>query len=443
MRRAQPLTEHVRSMMAPANPLPGHAAGSGWAEPLGREIYQQIVGQPRGDSAGAVGPAPGLPAARGSGHPAAPQPVLRPALRRRLAPVAAVAAVLAMVAGLTLATRTGAGSPAPAAAAGRPPFYVTIEYHGPGEIVQVHDSGSGRTLSSVRLPSSIQPVQVAGSPSGRDFFFYVGTSLPRYRTADRVYRLRVSADGRSARLAVLSIHPGQGLSGGAFVSGLAVSPDGAWLAVTIDPTTSSPGPSGEIQIISLRDGATRTWRARGVGLSADPSWSADGRTLSFLWWDHGAGGQGGYSWDSQVRLLDTTGPDGDLLASRVIATGGGQLGLLVAAITSPDGKVIIVAAARNVPGPRHGGIIWWRLAALAPGTGRVLALYFTHQVPYRQFGLPGASWPFNSIGNCQVWGVNTTGSQSLVTCMRFGRLDNGAFTALPGPSAPTYSDAAW
>jgi Tol biopolymer transport system component len=278
---------------------------------------------------------------------------------------------------------------------------------------------------------------VAGSPDGRDFFINEGTQLPHDPMGNRVYRLHISAEGRSVRLTPLSITPGQGVSD-AVVSGLAVSPDGASLAATIWLPSSGFNQTGEIEIISLSSGATRTWITHSFGLAWQPSWSADGKTLSFLWWDHITTSAQGLpiSWDSQVRLLDATGPGGDLLASQVIATGGGQLGQFMSAITTPDGKLIIVAAARNVPGPGGRDTARLRLVALAPRTGRVLAVYAAHQVRYR-----GVVQEGGADGSCAAFDVNATGSQSLVSCTRFGRLDNGAFTALPGP--PVFGNVAW
>jgi hypothetical protein len=108
----------------------------------------------------------------------------------------------------------------------------------------------------------------------------------------------------------------------------------------------------------------------------------------------------------------------------------------MSAITTPDGKSIIVAAARNVPGPGGSGTARLRLVALAPRTGRVLEVYAAHQVRYRgQFPRAAAD------GSCQAFGVDATGRQSLVSCTHFGRLNNGRFTALPGPSA--FGSVAW
>jgi hypothetical protein len=441
MRHSRTLTEQVRSMMAPANPMPGRAAGTGWASPLGAEIYQQVVAQPADDSPGTAGYAPGPGRASGRerrGRQGAPRSAA--GLRRGLVPAAAVIAVLAVIGGLTRAGHPQAGRPATAAAgtAGRPRFYVTIIGGLSQYVAQVHDTGSGQTLSSVRLPDSFfEPAQMAGSPDGRDFFINEGTQLPHSQAGNRVYRLHISADGRSARLTRLSITPGPGISG-AIVSGLAVSPDGASLAATIWPPGPASSTPSEIEIISLRTGATRTWTTRSFGEAWQPSWSADGKTLSFLWWDHITTSAQGVqiSWDSQVRLLDAAGPGGSLLASRVIATGGGQLGQFVSAITTPNGKLIIVATARNVPGAGGRGTARLRLVALAPRTGRVLTVYAAHQVRY---GSPVQQ--FIADESCQAFGADATGSQSLVACTRFGRLDNGAFTALPGPSQ--YGTAAW
>jgi hypothetical protein len=444
MRHSRTLTEQVRSMMAPANPLPGRAAGTGWASPAGAEIYQQVVAQPADDSPGTAGYAPGPRRASGPGRwerwgrRGAPRSAA--GLRRGLAPAAAVIAVLAVIGGLTLAGHTSAGRPATVATggAGQPRFYVTVNGGLTKYVAQVHDTRTGQTLSSVRLPDNapFEIAQVAGSPDGRDFFINEGTQLPHSQVGNRVYRLHISANGRSAQLTRLTITPGPGIDG-AIVSGLAVSPDGASLAATIQllgPASSTPS---QIEIISLRTGATRTWTTRSFGEAWQPSWSADGKTLSFLWWDHIITTAQGVptSWDSQVRLLDAAGPGGDLLNSRVIATGGGQLGQFMSAITTPNGKLIIVAAARNVP-PGGRGIARLRLVALAPRTGRVLTVYATHQVRYRS-----PLQQFTADDSCQAFGADATGSQSLVACTRFGRLDNGAFTALPGPSG--YGTAAW
>jgi hypothetical protein len=369
--------------------------------------------------------------ASGRGRRAAPRAAA--GLRRGLAPAVAVIAVLAVIGGLALAGHTPATAAAAGGTAGRPRFYVTVDGGLNRYVAQVRDTATGQTLSSVRLPDNdgAETPSVAGSPGGRDFFINEGTQLPHSQLGNRVYRLHISADGRSAQLTRLSITPGQGISG-AVVSGLAVSPDGASLAATIWLPGSASDTSSLIQILSLRDGATRTWTTRSDGQADQPSWSANGKTLSFLWLDHITTTAQGYetSWDSQVRLLDTAAPGGALLASRVIATGGGQLGLFMSAITTPDGKSIIVAAARNVPGPGGSGTAHLRLVALAPRTGRVVAVYAAHQVRYR-----GVVQQAAADGSCQAFGADATGSQSLVSCTRFGRLDNGAFTALPGPSA--------
>jgi hypothetical protein len=163
---------------------------------------------------------------------------------------------------------------------------------------------------------------------------------------------------------------------------------------------------------------------------------ADGSRLTFLWWDHITGSDGAYtSWRSQVRMLDATAPGGDLLASRVIA-GGERLGLIQSAIAAPDGKVIIAAAARNAPGPGGSGVARLQLVALALGTGQVITVYASRSIRYR-----GPVKQFYADGSCQVYDVNAAGSQSLVGCTRFGLLDNGVITALPGPSL--YGTAAW
>jgi hypothetical protein len=95
-----------------------------------------------------------------------------------------------------------------------------------------------------------------------------------------------------------------------------------------------------------------------------------------------------------------------------------------------------VAAARNVPGAGRSGTARLRLVALAPRTGRVLTVYAAHQVRYSS-----AFAQFTADESCLAFGADATGSQSLVSCTRFGRLDNGVLTAIPGPTG--YGSAAW
>jgi hypothetical protein len=164
MRHSQKITEQVRSMMAPANPLPGRATEPGWASPPGAEIYRQVIAQPADDTPGAFGYAPGPRRSSSPGRRAAPRSAA--GLRRGLASAAAVIAVLAVIGGLTLAARGPAGRPATGGTAGRPPFYVTLIGGLARYVAQVRSTRTGQTLSSVRLPdnSGFETAQVAGSP---------------------------------------------------------------------------------------------------------------------------------------------------------------------------------------------------------------------------------------------------------------------------------------
>jgi len=47
------------------------------------------------------------------------------------------------------------------------------------------------------------------------------------------------------------------------------------------------------------------------------------------------------------------------------------------------------------------------------------------------------------IGSCQLAAADRTGSHLLVSCDRFGRLDRGRFTALPGAAPQSAVAAAW
>ena len=162
------------------------------------------------------------------------------------------------------------------------------------------------------------------------------------------------------------------------------------------------------------------------------SW-ADGRRLGFFWEGTGAAQR-----DSGLWELDTAAPGHELLSGRRIMpaeTGGDTVqyaqltrtGTAIAAVTYNG-------TAHVARGTVIGGIV-----ELSVQTGRPLHTLFAEHAAYSAD--PGhAGW---AIVPCLLAAADRTGSHLLVSCDRFGRLDRGRFTALPGVAPQSAVAAAW
>jgi hypothetical protein len=311
---------------------------------------------------------PGKPATHGPGFT-----VWRHRARwhRAVAPLAAAAAVIAVVAASVTLThampprahshRLPAGtvplSTAPSfAAAAVPAYYVALE---PGPLsaastrAVVRATATGATLATVRPPRpyyEFTAVTVAADDRTFVLAAQQKTSPPtqvhgKWRQGGiapaRFFLLHLDPAHRIARLTALPISEGNGS-----LSGIALSPDGTRLAVAVGLGLGSPQEQG-IRVITLRTGLVRTWTWRAprtsylgyLVLGANPlSWTADGRMLAFEVVI--ALPQRGAHPGLAVRLLDTTAPGRSLQSSRVVArfssasTGD--------AMITPDGSRIVV-----------------------------------------------------------------------------------------------------
>jgi hypothetical protein len=356
----------------------------------------------------------------------------------RAAALGAVAALVALVLAVNLSAGPGSGvterppglllaaaviSPPPtgAAAAGMPRYYVTVNHFRP--VAEVRAAGTGEVLAVVPLPRRTDPKlsRVAAAGDGHGFALALA-EFPRIR----FYWLRVGADGRSARLTALHAAP---LPPGEYADGIAVSPDGGRLAVAIQ---RSGGQRGVVEVVSLATGAARTWTTGRYGIPAGVSW-ADGRRLGFFWADTGAAP--GYSglWE-----LDTTAPGHALLSGRRIlpaATGGDAV--QYAQLTTAG--TVIAAVTYNGTAHVARGTVVGGIVELSARTGRPLRTLLAEHAAYAADpGHPG--W---YIGSCLLAAADRTGGHLLVSCDRFGRLDRGRFTALPGAAPQSAAAAAW
>src|SRR5262249_11939628 len=136
--------------------------------------------------------------------------------------------------------------------------------------------------------------------------------------------------------------------------------------------------------------------------------------------------------------LDTAAPGHALLSGRrvVPAVTGGDT--VQDAQLTTAGTVI---AAVNYNGTAHvgRGTVVGGIVELSARTGRPLRTLLAEHAAYSADpGGPG--W---YITSCLLAGADRTGDHLLVSCDRFGRLDRGRFTALPGAAPQSAVAAAW
>jgi hypothetical protein len=239
-----------------------------------------------------------------------------------LAPVAAAAAVTGVIiaslgiSGLILRPAETGPAGSPDAFAKVPRYFVAIP-EVPGRAVVVGATATGAELGTVAPPKPHTFFAwVAAAGDGRTFV--LGTSsLPRGPwdvTTPRpvkLYRLVLDRSGHPGHLARLPIPTETG------ITGLALSPDGSKLAVSLLPAHGQAG--SKIEVFSLAGGAWREWAWPGPGTlgqiampvtSGGLQWEANNRTLMFELTTRTKDG-----WPGQLYLLDTTAPGGSLPAA--------------------------------------------------------------------------------------------------------------------------------
>jgi hypothetical protein len=368
--------------------------------------------------------------------------------RRMAAGAASVMAVVAVAAGVSVASRTARPAlspvdqppgllleaavtgppPARAAVSGMPPYYVTTDHDRP--VAEVRDSASGKILSAVRLPQGIEPKMSKITAAGDDRTFVLALSFPQ----TRFYLLRVTADGRSARLTPLSIPP---LPAGESANDIAVSPDGSKLAVAVQ---FSGGQQGAVEAVSLATGAVHTWTTARTGMPWALSWADGGRELGFFWDDGGPSAGSPQTTASGLWVLDATAPGSDLMSGRRIIpefTGGDDV---QSAVLTPDGAAVIASVTYDGTGHVGRGTVVGGIAELSAQTGHPLRTLLAEHAPYSAAPEGHAGW---YIATCTLAAADATGNHLLVNCDSFGRLDHGRFTALPGSAPQTATAAAW
>ncbi len=367
--------------------------------------------------------------------PARIRPLREPAHRARprvsgwLAPAAAAAAVTVVILGLTFAGRLAGHRPGTGPAAGVPGYYLTLDQPWSGHFATavVHNSATGAPLASARIPlaDGASPSLTAAA-DGRTFLVVDNSAAAR---GPGFYRLRVADGGRAVRAGRLTVKVSP-----LAVDAVALSPDGSRLALAEQSCHGSRCQYSQIQVLSLANGASKTWRTRASGAPWSLSWAAGGGRVGFLW-ESGLHAPPPAQRDG-YRLLNVTGPGGDLLASgAVVPVAPNPGGDIPPALVTADGRAFITSSTRTVPGPDHHVTVTAKIVELSARTGRVQRVLYAASargVP-RTYGNAGT---LDEQG-CTVLSLDPAGQHPLARCFLFGRfsfgmLASGRLASLPG-----------
>jgi hypothetical protein len=284
-----------------------------------------------------------------------------------LAPLAAAAAVVAVIAGslaisATFHGRSRGSRPGPAArlhgsplgdpAALRdvPPYFVSLSPMWTAHSAVVRSTVTGRTLATVRPPAPYRIFTwVSGAADDRTFvlaaqrYWHIGHGQAGMPAENRdnatpmvFFKLTFDPASNTAALARLAIPETIQAS---HLFGMTLSPDGTKLALSLYQT---------VQVVTLATGATRSWVLHGSGAVANwkPfgqvfSWTADGKMLEFQQWG------GKLQETTHIRLLGTTAPGTSVNAARIVLTfpnsGGTANFSLLNTLLTPDGSRIVTA----------------------------------------------------------------------------------------------------
>ncbi len=335
-----------------------------------------------------------------------------------LAPVAAAAAVAGVIiaslgiSGLIL--RPGASGPAGSAdvLAKVPRHFVAIP-EVPGRAMVVGATATGAKLGTLAPPGP-HTFFAWEAAAGDGRTFVLGTSsLPRGPwdvTAPRpvkFYGLVLGRSGHPGHLARLPIPTETG------VTGLALSPDGSKLAVSLLPAHGQVG--SMIKVFSLATGARREWVWPGPGTlgqiampvaSGGLRWEADNRTLMFELTTRTKDG-----WPGQLYLLDT-------------ALGGS-----------------LPAASRRIPLPsadlgwQHTNVKH-RIIGLPFITGdgtKLVAPFYHEKAPPRVFGFTITDFSVRTGKPIQVLYKRRTGTEAASTAVYWVDAHGTAMIAVRGP----------
>jgi hypothetical protein len=360
-----------------------------------------------------------------------------------LAPVAAAVAVVAViiaslaVSGAIARHNAGTGPANPSGALAKVPRYFIAVPEGQGRAV-VGATATGAVLGTVAPPPHTQFRAAAAAGDGRTFVLAAGAP-PKAGTDAfdwgplTFYRLILDRSGHPGRLTALPIPPET-----AIITGLALSPHGSQLAVSLSP---AHGPSGaKIQVFSLATGSGREWEWPGHGAigqlelgvsSGSLSWEADNRTLLFQVTTRHKNG----SMPGQLRLLDTAATAGSLLASSArIPVPSNEVGwqhgnashrIIGVPLITGDGTKLVAPFFHASAPPK---VFGFTITEFSVQTGKPIRVLYQQRTA-SEAGSTSVAW-VNTSGTAMI-AVRPPGQNSHVRGSVYGVQTPTSFTPLP------------
>jgi hypothetical protein len=372
-----------------------------------------------------------------------------------LAPVAAAAVIVAVAVALVLARSIpngrAASPPSPAASArpvsgpataGVPEYYVAwMQASRP--YLAVGNTFTGQRVATIMSPPDVSIKAVYGSADDDRTFIFAGQATPAAGGGTVWYRLHLALNGNAVlQYGALPVVVNQ------VPAGAALSPDGTELAIALAGSTPA------LRVYSVATGALlHSWTTKTPGeimtektqpdswqyTATTLRWSADGRQLAFDW--NGL----------QIRSIDATAADGDLIAASRLAAVTGTTYDTVGNVTcaavqgwqlTGDGQGIVCAGSahsfENQPCGSGRQCTYIQRDVLGfirqpvPGQGGGATGSYAAE-PTAAAAKPGdgAYLGWASADGSVVVGSLVDGGQT-----RFGIFRDGTFTPLPALSAP-------
>jgi hypothetical protein len=306
----------------------------------------------------------------------------------------------------------------------------------------VRDSARGSVTGTARLRDTQGAIGQSVAAAANDRTFVIAANIIAASTlpgtaAILYFRLLVSADGRPGTLTELT----PGLGNGEPLTGMALSPDGTMLALSLihEGFLSSTEPYGDIELVNLATGKIRTWTGRSEPdyWPGVPTWIYGDTMLTFAWW-HTVSLDTGAAVIAGIGQLHVSAPDNDLMTSPFDSFPTPVRGIQSAIMSNP--RVMIASSCRDADasGGYH-GTATARILELSAVRGKHLGVLRTQTVTFSSTAAEQAR-----LAACAVLSVDPSGDHLLVQAFGFGRIDNGVFTALPGGSpGPLGTAAAW
>jgi hypothetical protein len=323
------------------------------------------------------------------------------------------------------------GGTAARQAVAMPRYYVTASTG----VATVHNSATGAVTGTVRVPGGPSGTTVTVAADERSFIVGTGSG-----SQYRFFLMRLSSAGVPGKPAQLpgsmplAAHPMSRTS----VTGIALSPDGTKLAVSVEhfaPTVDTFVPFAAIEVIDLATGKVHSWPAARQGWWAGPpSWAGGNTKVAFAWWQV----------TSPVfpRIAQHVAGIGVLDTSKAAALPGSlmplspALGIRSVAFASGSPVGVAVACLSEAVGGSGGGVVIARIGQVRLGSGQVRVLA-SQTVHYSD-----ATARVTLLQRCgSLVSVDPNGQHVLVYGTGFGRVDGVVFRSLPG--LPADGTAAW